>query len=314
MNRSKSTLKQKSLYLVNISILIIFLLILTEVGLRFFKSPYSQLRDAISFTDDERIYVLKPNIVTKFTGLHSELKDTVIWCINSQGIRDDEMINPKSPNKFRIATYGNSETFGWSVNLENTFQKQIEYLNNSIECINLGVPGYNIVQVAAHLEATEKLIDPDLIIYLINPNDFDPPLHFNEIISNFELFRRILYVYEMYQVTRNEHRRHNPNMISHFITGLLRIKRYCEIHKVPLVIGLINRDDSKILNRNKEISEYFFNPNINSIRTIDLFQVFNDYQKIDYHLCRDGHSRIAQILYEQLVKIDILNRLTTSSS
>jgi hypothetical protein len=303
MNHSKLKLMQKTFYLASSLLLIIVVLILAEVGLRFFKSTYTQLQYAIYFTDDERNYVLKPNNITKFTGLHSELKDTVIWRINAQGIRDNNFINPKLPDKYRIATYGNRETFGWSVNVEQTFKKQLENLDKRFNCINLGVPGYNIAQVAAHIEATKKMINPDLIIYIINPNDFDPPLHFNKTISNFELSRRILYVYEMYQVIRNEHRRCKPDTISNFMMGLLLIKHFCETAKVPLVIGLINQDDSKILCRNEEISEYFFNPNINSLRTIVFSQVFNNYLKIDYHLCPECHSKIAQILYEQLIKL-----------
>ena len=53
----------------------------------------------------------------------------------------------------------------------------------------------------------------------------------------------------MYQVIRNEHRRRKPDTISYFITGLLRIKHFCDTEKVPLVLGLINHDDIKILCR-----------------------------------------------------------------
>ena len=219
MNKNKPFLKKVLFYLIYILIISIVLLVSAEILLRFIKNPTSQLENGIKYTDDERIYILKPNAHIIFTGLHNELKDTVIWHINSQGIRNDKFIRPKTFQKCRIATYGNSETFGWSVNLAHTFQKQIEVLDKNIECVNLGVPGYNIGQVAKHIGVTEKLINPDIIIYLINPNDVDAPLHLSKLNSGLELSQRIRFLFEIYRVYRDEQRRRNPVAISNFITG-----------------------------------------------------------------------------------------------
>jgi lysophospholipase L1-like esterase len=69
--------------------------------------------------------------------------------INSHGFRTEEAAPSKPDGVYRILTIGDSVTFGWEVQQEETYGKQLEHLlNNSeaqpIEVINAGVPGWSL--------------------------------------------------------------------------------------------------------------------------------------------------------------------------
>lgn len=97
-------------------------------------------------------YLQKINYFTAFTpGLSvsyatTEYASTVN--INSQGIRNQEVIMPKPANTYRILAVGDSTTFGWGVDLNQTWEKQLEKQLNisgkNVEIIDAGVPGNNI--------------------------------------------------------------------------------------------------------------------------------------------------------------------------
>ncbi len=113
MKAIQPILKKILFHILYSSIVLAVLLIAVEVLLRFLDLPTSQLSNTINCMADERNYVLKPNAHVLFTGLHDELKDTVIWHTNPQGIRENKFIPPKTSGNCRVATYGDSETFGW---------------------------------------------------------------------------------------------------------------------------------------------------------------------------------------------------------
>ena len=98
--------------------------------------------------------------------------------INSQGLRDYEYLLQKPNNTFRIAVIGDSYTFGWGVNLPDTYPKILEKklnqnFNINYEVINFGVPGYNLVMYKEILEKKVLKYDPDLIIIGLLDGDID---------------------------------------------------------------------------------------------------------------------------------------------
>jgi hypothetical protein len=137
------------------------LLLIAEVGLRLFGPNLGTIRDLVEATDDPRPFVLKANNTIRFEGLHVKLPEAVTWVINGQGIRAHRSIPPNS-EKFRVATYGDSETYGWSVDFDDTFQRQMEMIDGRVEVINFGVPGYNVTNVADTIELTAVKYHPDL--------------------------------------------------------------------------------------------------------------------------------------------------------
>ena len=94
--------------------------------------------------------------------------------INSLGYRGREISRTKNPEIVRILCVGDSFTYGWHVNNEETFPFYLEELFRrhqiSVEVINAGVAGTTIVD---HLYFLQRSIEmnPDLVILTFTEND-----------------------------------------------------------------------------------------------------------------------------------------------
>ena len=113
---------------------------------------------------------LKPNFEGLILG--QEVK------INSMGFRDYEYLLKKEKNTFRIAVLGDSLTFGYGVNFNETYPKILEKKFNQKEnkrykVLNFGVPAYNTFQEAELLGKKVINYSPDLIIVGFYYNDLD---------------------------------------------------------------------------------------------------------------------------------------------
>ena len=91
--------------------------------------------------------------------------------INSHGLRGPETTYEKPPDTYRILNLGDSVAMGWGVRLEDTYGQQLESLLNQdssgnlhYEVINAGVPGWNLENAFAYLQAEGLKYDPDLIL------------------------------------------------------------------------------------------------------------------------------------------------------
>jgi len=99
--------------------------------------------------------------------------------INSQGLRDIDYPINKPKNTYRIAVIGDSITFGYGVDVNESYPEILEEILNSkskinIEVLNFGVPGYTGIQEFYILENKVLKYDPDLIIighYLNDPDE-----------------------------------------------------------------------------------------------------------------------------------------------
>jgi lysophospholipase L1-like esterase len=91
--------------------------------------------------------------------------------INSHGLREPETTYEKPPNTFRILNLGDSVAMGWGIREEDTYGQQLECLLNEktddnlrYEVINAGVPGWNLDNELAYLQAEGLKYEPDLIL------------------------------------------------------------------------------------------------------------------------------------------------------
>lgn len=132
------------------------------------------LADIIRLHDNDRIvYELKPGVRGTFLGRG--------LVINALGMRDRERSLEKAQGTFRIVGLGDSHTFGWGVEREETYLARLEellgvaYPGRSIEVLNFGVPGYNTVQEVESLAERIDELDPDLVIINYVNNDMDLP-------------------------------------------------------------------------------------------------------------------------------------------
>ncbi len=94
------------------------------------------------FIHDNRSYWLRPNVQV----LATTSDFSVIYKINSKGLRDKEYSYAKPHNKIRILAFGDSLTFGEGVKYGERFTDILENENDDLEIINFGVPGYGIDQ------------------------------------------------------------------------------------------------------------------------------------------------------------------------
>jgi hypothetical protein len=105
---------------------------------------------------------------------------TIYIDINSQGFRDREFSLNKPPNTIRILAMGDSFTYGWYVNLNDTWPKKLEHLLNEkdneskFEVLNLGIPGYDIWNVANLFIKKAYKYEPDALIITFIENDVVP--------------------------------------------------------------------------------------------------------------------------------------------
>jgi hypothetical protein len=101
--------------------------------------------------------------------------------ISSAGLRDREYATPKPPGTFRVLLVGDSIAYGFGTSRTDMLSAQLASLLQSagtgvtgaprFEVPNLGVPGYNIEQVAENARVRGLPLQPDVIVYAYCLND-----------------------------------------------------------------------------------------------------------------------------------------------
>jgi lysophospholipase L1-like esterase len=129
-------------------------------------------------SDDKDLYV---ELIPDMHVMCPRGNKTIYIDINSKGFRDKEFSINKSSNTIRILAMGDSFTYGWYVNLNDTWPKKLEYLLNektnngtNFEVLNLGIPGYDIWNVANLFAKKAYKYNPDAIIITFIENDVVP--------------------------------------------------------------------------------------------------------------------------------------------
>jgi lysophospholipase L1-like esterase len=101
--------------------------------------------------------------------------------INSAGFRDREFPEQKPSGTFRIVALGDSVTFGQPEKPDESWPRALERLLEErpsgprCEVLNLGVTGYDVLQVAERLRTLGLRYQPDLVLYgyvLNDPQEF----------------------------------------------------------------------------------------------------------------------------------------------
>lgn len=95
--------------------------------------------------------------------------------INSLGIRGDEVKIPKPKDTYRIIVLGDSYTFGWGVDITETWVYQLGQLiqvpGKRVETVNLGKPGADIHFYMDLAYKAVPLLEPDLVIFALLQGD-----------------------------------------------------------------------------------------------------------------------------------------------
>jgi len=118
--------------------------------------------------------MLKPKYSQLFDGCTYRFPYTTKMNINSDGFRDREFSVTKDPNTFRIVAVGDSLTFGWGVELNESWPKVLENILNSqnmprkFEVLNLGLPTSNMEEKVEFFLLKGLKYDPDMVIVEYN--------------------------------------------------------------------------------------------------------------------------------------------------
>jgi len=232
-------------------------LLTLEVCVRIFFPRYGIVQKIVipNPRSDSRAYILKPGARIVFSGSRQRLDKPVVWQINAQGIRSERLAPPRS-EKFRIATFGDSETFGWSVPLDFTFQRRMEKIDDNVEVLNLGIPGYNVENSADHMEEMLPRLKADFVFYHFNGNDTDPPLTFSPTLSKSQLY----IFYRKSQATllrtlfpKDSRRKDSPESFAYLANQIDRMIEICRRDNAPLLIGFVGWKFQKFLQSSRQL-------------------------------------------------------------
>ncbi len=124
-------------------------------------------------------YKMKPAVdvaaVNPFNAVEVDKNITFQLQSNDSGFRDREF-RPREPGTVRVVTLGDSSTFGWGVDPEQTFQRLLEGRLNEgdgprFEVLNLGIPGHNSRHGLGVLRHYALALEPDVLIFAYGAND-----------------------------------------------------------------------------------------------------------------------------------------------
>ena len=149
-------------------------------------------------SDAQRLFELRPNALLK--GIPGpNVKETkykmMDVSINALGFRGRLFEPVKKPGVFRIVIFGGSNTFGASVNDEDTYPAQMQAIFDEkypgkVEVWNAGICAYEMSQDVAYAETVIKKYDPDLVI-LQDTNRGRRAFHYNVTLDELKgLFRK----------------------------------------------------------------------------------------------------------------------------
>ncbi|MEW6742554.1 MAG: GDSL-type esterase/lipase family protein [Planctomycetota bacterium] len=129
-----------------------------------------------SFDDPLRHFTLRPSVTLEIDGR--------TYRHNSLGLRDDEVTRPKPEGTFRILVIGDSYTYGWGVDQDETIPEQLRdnlerrYPGVVYDVLNAGVPAYDTAAEYGHLGALAPRVEPDLVVLVFQTNDITEVDHF----------------------------------------------------------------------------------------------------------------------------------------
>jgi hypothetical protein len=147
--------------------------------------------------------IFKPNS----KAMYQTFEFNFVANINSLGLRDRE-INIEKGDKYRILCFGDSWTFGWVVNVENSWPKILEQFlitngYDNIEIVNCGRPGLYTAKYKNYIEKYVPLLKPNLVLVGVLQLDDLAQLFTNN------------YVTKQTNVTKNFARKIKSNIINY---------------------------------------------------------------------------------------------------
>lgn len=275
---------------------------IAEWLLRYLPPDLSSMRQLIVLDASAPMgYRLHRNASVDFTGMYEFFDEPVLWQTNDQAFRRDAETTTTT-ERFRIMTFGDSDTFGWSVDLEETFQAQMETKDPGIEVLNFGIPGYNATDIVDYMERTIFEHQPHMVLYLANKNDFDLPLRLDNLEASSALLLRLRFLYQVTIAKPERIRiRHSAERRQLFVDELIRMTELVEKAGAIPVVGFIKWSDwselPEIIGANHPVFDLAAS---GRLRIINTQPAFIGQPRIDEHISPPGYASLANLLCEAL--------------
>jgi lysophospholipase L1-like esterase len=187
-----------------------------------------------------------------------------VYRTNSLGLRGGEIDPDTLGDRERIACFGNSCTFGWSLSESEAYPEALQLKlaartgGDRHVVFNCGVPGYSSYQGVKMLERYLPILKPDIVTICYGWNDhwaagFDIPdkdqkmpsqllLHVQNLLSQSYLYRSVKYLLLAGYEKRKEYtfNRESPVYrvsVEDYRTNLIEMVRICRSNKIePIFI------------------------------------------------------------------------------
>ncbi len=226
--------------------------------------------------------------------------------INSDGFRDREFSKIKPENVFRIVFLGDSFTFGWGVELNDSLPKQLEYLLNKrddgviYEVLNFGVPGMNTEQEINYFEKKVINYNPDLILLGFVEND-DESLEIDLLLKDISSAQDRVKIYD---IIRENKTLKNISFLEEPLNKLIKL---AEKRNLNILVYSFNArlDQINFLNdlEKNNPNFYFYNTSISEVDDERFYLHI-----LDQHPSPFAYQIYAKEIYDCLVKFNLLSK------
>ena len=287
----------------------------TEIYLRFSLPANNHYELYLPSPNPRMLYELRPQASITFDGIAHKIPPTQIQ-ISTYGLRDRDYSIPKG-KAFRILVLGDSVTFGWGVNLEDTWVKKLEKILNErerreFEVINLGVPGYNTRQEMEFFMEMGLPLAPDLVLIGFLDNDFEPAFDLSRVPRLLAPFFNHLYLlrtgYLVY--LRIEAQKRAEARLPRGHEGLSdAVAALAELNSIGARMGFASALILFTQYRNETRQLIGLCPQM-GIRTLDLSRFWRVELSIpgDWHPNAKAHSIYAEEIYRFLKENDLIKK------
>jgi lysophospholipase L1-like esterase len=236
---------------------------------------------------------------------------TIYIDINSQGSRDREFSLIKPLNTIRILAMGDSWTYGWYVNLNDTWPKRLEKLLNEkinktkFEVFNLGIPSYDICNVVNLFVKKGYIYNPEMLLISFVDNDVSPESEvcFSDCINisiNKTQCKVICHTEIMYKFIRND------THIFEYVNKSFNLLKSKYNGKVYLVMFPLGRDSYERI-----VEDLAKKYNIKICRMHEIYEKWPIEELVldkeyDYHPNEFAYSLIAEKVFQCLNESELI--------
>ncbi len=237
--------------------------------------------------------------------LLSQSNEADFWIkTNSDGFRDDAF-RTENNSSFKIFSLGDSETWGFGVEREETYSDLVESRlvasGFNVDVMNLGIQGFDTRRIQLLLGKYASVYKPDALVMLMNSNDWGPPHCLgHRLPGEFRFYTLVLaqLLKELFFTAIGQPGDDWTNSIN----ALNRMSKEIDI---PVFILLYYELPSAVMNVLFEWEK--------SAKDVVIVDCIKDLEKPIFHLERgghlsaEGHLMVSDRLYQSMMKSGIFN-------